>query len=287
MLEYQYEPLQYDSIRILILHPSSNDSDPITCTIKDARPSNTSLEYEALSYTWGSDAQPKEILLDNGRARKPIGENCYHALRSLRLRDKDRQVWIDAICINQEDLEERARQVRMMDEVYRLATGVIVYLGEHTADSRVLFEDLTAADDLQPGDCDHRDPPSEEVFQELDMLYERQWFKRVQVLQEVFFKKGSVTIMCGSSRVSFHALYRLHFGYSRNHALTKSNMPLALLLIGGPQYQYSTPQFSLWYQLNASRNCLATDPRDSLLSQIHAWSRAISNGKVGQLPSNS
>lgn len=112
--------------------------------------------------------------------------NCHEALRYLRLRHEDRLVCIDAICINQLDMAERACQVRIRDEVYRRASNILVYLGEHTPGSCILFEELTTANDLfgETGYC-HRALPSEELVQGLQTLYQRPWFKRVWVLQEV------------------------------------------------------------------------------------------------------
>ncbi|EUC41293.1 hypothetical protein COCMIDRAFT_40509 [Bipolaris oryzae ATCC 44560] len=267
MRYHRYRPLQSnDSLRILTLHPSLKDSDPIACTIQHASLSDASLEYEALSYTWGDSNPTKKIELNGGREWQRVGENCYQALRHLRLRHEHRLVWIDAICINQRDMAERACQVRIMDKVFWRASNVLVYLGEHTPGSRVLFNELTAADELlrQTGGCD-RPCPSEEIVQELQTFYQRPWFKRVWVLQEVF-SKASVTIICGSSSVSFDALKELHFGYHSNHNVTDRAWPLPLKLIYLAPEHYSTTEFCLWNRLYESRNCLATDSRDKIFA---------------------
>ncbi|PVH96700.1 HET-domain-containing protein [Periconia macrospinosa] len=267
MIYHRYESLQHnDSIRILALHPSSSDLDPILCTMQYARLSDPSLEYEAVSYTWGNATLTKTIQFNNGRESQIVGKNCHAALRRLRLRDKDRLIWIDAICINQEDIPERTCQVRMMDQIYSRAFNIAVYLGEHTAGSRLVFEELAAADEelRQTGDCD-RPYPSENIVQELEILYQLPWFKRVWVLQEVC-SKPSVTILCGSSSASFDTLRDLHFGYEQDYRVTNSVWPLPLELIHRPLKRYSTPQFNLWNQLYASRSCLATDPRDKVFA---------------------
>ncbi|XP_014558240.1 hypothetical protein COCVIDRAFT_82062, partial [Bipolaris victoriae FI3] len=110
-------------LRVLTLHPSLNDSDPIACTIQHASLSDASLEYKALSYTWGNSTLTKKIEWNGGR-------EWQLALGYLRLRHEDRLVCIDAICINQLDMAERACQVRIRDEVYRRASNILVYLGE-------------------------------------------------------------------------------------------------------------------------------------------------------------
>lgn len=128
---YRYQPLQHDdSIRILVLHPSLQESDPITCSIRHERLSDASLEYEAVSYTWGDTTQQRAIYFRDRKGELAVGENCHYALQCLRLGHKDRLLWIDAICINQENITERSRQVRIMDSVYNRAFSVVVFLGK-------------------------------------------------------------------------------------------------------------------------------------------------------------
>jgi hypothetical protein len=128
MLPYRYHSLEYnDSIRVLVLHPSSNGSDLLICTIQHARLSDASLEYEAVSYTWGDTADQQAIYFHNGRRELRVGRNCHSALWHLRQKHQDRLVWIDAICIDQRNLTERADQVRIMDKIFGGAFGVTVY----------------------------------------------------------------------------------------------------------------------------------------------------------------
>lgn len=84
--------------------------------------------YTALSYVWGPRVLRNSILL-NGKDFK-VTDSLYCAL--LRLRDKTQPctLWIDAICINQGDREERASQVRLVREIYSSAASTVVYLGE-------------------------------------------------------------------------------------------------------------------------------------------------------------
>ncbi|KAK2061504.1 HET-domain-containing protein, partial [Colletotrichum caudatum] len=56
--------------------------------------------------------------------------NCANALRRLRFPGWARDVWVDAICINQEDSNERSHQVGIMQYIYATAIRVVVYLGE-------------------------------------------------------------------------------------------------------------------------------------------------------------
>jgi hypothetical protein len=86
----------------------------------------------ALSYVWGHGARPQEILID-GKSL-PITANLYAALRDLQADAFGGaiQVWVDAICINQDDFAERSAQIRLMRDIYHLASDVKVWLGPRT-----------------------------------------------------------------------------------------------------------------------------------------------------------
>ncbi|KAE9365056.1 HET-domain-containing protein, partial [Stipitochalara longipes BDJ] len=122
--------------RLIELLPGK-ESDPISCSLRpvnleDAQP------FEALSYVWGDGRSMRSIFcFDHGSISNTktstilVTSNCWHALRRLRLEDKTRVLWIDAICINQnrEDQGEKSQQVPLMGNLYRKASCVLVYLG--------------------------------------------------------------------------------------------------------------------------------------------------------------
>jgi len=258
---YEYRPLQCDdSVRILVLHPSPNEADPIVCTIRHRELSDKTPIYEAVSYTWGDSTQTNKLHL-NGR-EQIVGQNCHAALRRLRQPKADRWIWIDAVCINQGDLGERSKQVRMMNEIYSRATGVMVMLSDQVPDFRHLQKELT-----RPGG--YGVPPSRHTIQELEELFEDPWFKRTWVLQEVY-KKEKITIVYGSVVIPLGNLEGICYGYrgsSDNTAkLTRGVLPRPLGLLWTRQFEYSTPQFNLWNRLYLSRECLATNPRDKVFA---------------------
>lgn len=127
-------------IRILLLHSGPIDA-PVVCelaTISLVPEGHT--EYEALSYCWGrrgSSFDRDEILMVTrdernveSQVRVPVQSNLYQALVQLRpRRGGSRTLWIDAICINQDDKEERAQQVSQMRRIYAQASQVVVWLG--------------------------------------------------------------------------------------------------------------------------------------------------------------
>lgn len=83
--------------------------------------------FTALSYVWGSPDAPKSILVD-GKTRFWVTQNLYDALRSLRRPDEARAFWIDAICINQSDPDEKRLQIALMRRIYRQAHEVLAYI---------------------------------------------------------------------------------------------------------------------------------------------------------------
>lgn len=84
------------------------------------------IEYEAISYCWGDPSEREIVRLDGVCISAPA--SALHALRCFRLPDKQRLLWIDALCINQQDIDERSSQVAMMGDIYANATQTLIYL---------------------------------------------------------------------------------------------------------------------------------------------------------------
>lgn len=84
--------------------------------------------YKALSYTWGDVNDVTPILL-NGRPFLAT-KNLEKALRRLSMLGEDVIFWIDALCINQADNDERSSQVRLMRAIYENTEEVLVWLDE-------------------------------------------------------------------------------------------------------------------------------------------------------------
>lgn len=138
-----YTPLASPkNIRLITLLSCNDPNTPIECTMQEASFAKGP-EYEALSYVWGSPTPQRTVTL-NGR-NFPVGENLEAALRQLRPCGENkasRTIWIDAMCINQLDVEERTQQVSQMDMVYRGAARVVVWLGRESNTSARVFREL-------------------------------------------------------------------------------------------------------------------------------------------------
>ena len=94
-----------NQIRVLHLSPGRENDDELYCTL-----STVSLDddpqYEALSYVWGDTSEDEPSIMLGERELK-VRRNLHSALQGIRYLDRGRTVWIDALCINQEDVEEK------------------------------------------------------------------------------------------------------------------------------------------------------------------------------------
>lgn len=132
-IPFQYIPLLGPkNIRVLILHPARRSNQPIECSFRKItlQDNVASVDYEALSYTWGAPRGTEPIQCEGRTILVTL--NCEQALLHLRQRFKPRTLWIDAICINQQSTEEKNQQVSMMGDIYTSATRTILWLGPKT-----------------------------------------------------------------------------------------------------------------------------------------------------------
>jgi hypothetical protein len=124
---FQYPPLDKvpGAIRLLVLSPDHSRADNgIQCRLV---PATLDAAYEALSYTWGTpDDLGLKIWVNDFHF--PVRKNLYCALTAFRS-TTERHLWIDALCINQDDSDEKGRQVGMMDLIYEKSKQVLVWLG--------------------------------------------------------------------------------------------------------------------------------------------------------------
>ncbi|KAK3996171.1 heterokaryon incompatibility protein-domain-containing protein [Cladorrhinum sp. PSN332] len=145
----------------------------------------TGIQYDAISYTWGGQTKTSGISIAGSHL--PITPNLFHALSTLRTAYKPRYIWADAICINQEDTNERNHQVRMMQRIYSQASSVIVWLGNVTPSAAMTVRDL-----IMPFNCLSQTneqqkilPYPEAALVGLRGLFRQPWWKRIWIIQEV------------------------------------------------------------------------------------------------------
>lgn len=147
---FAYDALYPGQIRLMDISPSRDPNAPIRAILK-----HQTMElgkYEAL-LTWLESGQRRETILVNGRTVTVSG-SLLDALRDIRRETESRTLWVDSICVNQNDREERGEQLRRMTEIFGYATQVITWSGEKNGktatDDAILNPCLTAGKTFNP-----------------------------------------------------------------------------------------------------------------------------------------
>ncbi|MCJ1381026.1 hypothetical protein MMC17_004135 [Xylographa soralifera] len=181
------------------------------------------LHYEALSYHWGVDEPTKEIWIRSfkgsfqGKAVKNIRSfhnianfvkpykfyirsNLYAALRQFCDTKRELVLWIDALCINQDNQKEKNMQVLRMAKIYRRAHNVCIWLGEGNEQSDMAIDFIPEILDLSKFDTLLNDQRVLKHWTALADLMRSTWFSRRRVVQEIAYAREA-TLHCGNGTV--------------------------------------------------------------------------------------
>lgn len=239
------KPTDFRLIRLL---PGHHD-DPIVCEIlrlnlEDHPP------YEAVSYTWGDQSRMAPIFTQAGPLQ--VTHNCKAALLDLRDRNQDRQLWIDAICINQTDNAEKNHQVPLISTIYSKAKRVLIHLGSGHNSDRHLRRFLQDLQDWKPLDDQHT----------ATAFLSHPWFSRVWIQQEVAVAKTAL-IITGSHVLDWAyltpgILHALGVQAVNNDGITPSIL----------MQRDKKPFKDVVSLLNTARRCRSTDPRDNIYALL-------------------
>ncbi|CAJ2513567.1 Uu.00g016860.m01.CDS01 [Anthostomella pinea] len=120
---YKYQPLKEGEIRLLVLKRSRWFPSVLRAHLVHA-PLDAAPAYEALSYRWGSVARTNEILVDG--ARFPVTRSAFDLLLARRSVWRNRTLWVDALCIDQDAAAEKSAQVQLMRTIYQNADRVVL-----------------------------------------------------------------------------------------------------------------------------------------------------------------
>ncbi|KAK1599316.1 heterokaryon incompatibility protein [Colletotrichum navitas] len=218
---------------------------PLRCVVSTT-PIDTPQPYRALSYTWGRPDKSHSI--DVGGTRLWITASLDTALRHIRREDEPVTLWVDQICIKQEDAAEKSEQVPLMAQIYSKAELVIVWLGPAADGSDAVMEcwgDVgQAARDLgiesyltrerlpllfpvlenrDPGDevtasfqalLQRAAPAFQAVLEAMLAFNERPWFNRVWTIQEQALGANTF-FLCGSKTLDIDLLPPARLIYDR------------------------------------------------------------------------
>jgi len=200
----------------------------VRCSLKEVTLDDPGLEYQALSYVWGEETPSSQILADDKTLAVTANlEDALRHLRTNRLYCCDRLcscysddadpvplnyeftfptlLWIDAICINQKDNEERTQQVALMREIFSRASQVVAWLGsasEHTVPAFRLLFGLACLYDCETDIAEEyvshlvRHESFQGHWLALGELLEREWWKRAWIIQEITLASQAL-LVCG------------------------------------------------------------------------------------------
>ncbi|KAH8589759.1 heterokaryon incompatibility protein-domain-containing protein [Bisporella sp. PMI_857] len=278
-----YHPLDSTAgdIRLLYLLPSVDGEGDIQCKLEH-RSLDKNATYSALSYVWGNPEPAKAITL-NGNPQS-VTPNLFAALRRLRHTTETMCLWIDALCINQGDNQERSSQVEQMGKIYETAEVVLMWLGEEENNSNLAMELIqllytTVRKEgravFEPERFDRlKDLLSNISFEQhwlaLGHLFKRPYWSRVWIIQEVLLTNHAL-LSCGVSKSNWDNLMQIlyllsksSFSYllpaAKDILLNPASLPISLATMHARRTMGE--RMSFLDGLVLYRNRLATDPRD-------------------------
>ncbi|KAH7552528.1 hypothetical protein BM1_08479 [Bipolaris maydis] len=211
---YTTAPLSHDTstaqFRLLELHPSTQSS-LIKCSLRSYSFDKSYPAYKALSYTWGSVYDTRQLRLNGYNF--PVSRNLWIFLEQMCLQKQFGFYWIDAICIDQNNTLEKNHQVQMMRRIYSTAKKVTIWLGEasrdQTSDMAMDIVTSTHAMALNTTVGMHRykwplvwdEITTCAVYQ----LLSRDYWTRIWIVQETMVAKD-ISVYCGSKSFEWQAL---------------------------------------------------------------------------------
>ena len=211
-----YSVLRDGHIRLVHLNVGTRN-DALSIQVQENVELQTAPVYEALSYTWGDSK--KECSISCGSESIEITTNLAAALLQLRSPDKPRALWIDQICINQDDVEERSKQVALMRKIYSEAENVVIWLGKEGPDDEMAFRFVPVLLSRLPplstshGGVARRGLVSRELLPiagspawiALSRIFSRPYFRRSWIIQEVALARHAV-VHCGPHVIDWDLL---------------------------------------------------------------------------------
>lgn len=229
----RYFPLRNDKKEIRLLRILSRarckglPDDSLHCTLEHVS-RDSEVPYTALSYAWGNEDE--RCLIRVGGMLHYIGANLNAALRELQGEADDVILWIDQICINQSDDDEKNHQVSQMKDIYSKAERVVAWLGPAADDSDLLMFWLkqmsavdTSAKALRDFVAYHNTPECMETIPiAFDKFCRRKYWTRLWIIQELGVAR-SLTLNCGSASLTCEEWYDSWLQIESSRETLKSN----------------------------------------------------------------
>ncbi|KAF4631975.1 hypothetical protein G7Y89_g6151 [Cudoniella acicularis] len=247
MSSVYYENLDRDrrAIRILKLLPGSWPT-RIHCQLKRVLLTDT-VVYEAVSYAWGDPNNTKTVLVEGIEMQVPC--NLETCLQHLRKPNEALQLWVDALCINQQDLREKECQIGMMGEIFRRCTSAYIWLGvpttiessskfhlelkeisketiKHQIDPFTIIYHFAGNQHLHELSCFRSEPSKEHflfcedrtfkrIWESFKDALQKPWWSRFWCVQECLLPSSAVVVL-GQWRVPWKTLKICQMNYERH-----------------------------------------------------------------------
>ena len=173
--------------------------------------------YVAISYAWGDAGNTRKIELEGSLV--PISVSLYGALDAIRQKSESVLAWVDALCIDQSNKDERTQQVQLMTSIYSTAESVAIWLGPEEDDSNLAADLLReVVDQASQPEVVSRLLSSRVGQRDLAgvvSLFERDYWKRLWVVQEIFNAR-SITVYCGPTKLPWSVYRKASQTFSRH-----------------------------------------------------------------------
>ncbi len=213
-----------------------------------------------------------------------VTANLSLLLSKFRTPESSQLLWIDAICINQDDIDERSQQVQIMGSIYTNAAEVLLWIGDdkaHTGDvipvihglaerkSSLNLEPGTEQDDMLPYDVltesgidewtvNIMRPDFSHTLTSLSHLLSSSYFRRLWIIQEIFLS-SKATVICGQRRIDWKVFYNaavfVLYCYPLRQAVEDNWSLLAIVQLGELSFKPFSLDMARFFDLfvNASK----------------------------------
>lgn len=179
--------------------------------------------YETLSYRWTDVDLEAPCFMEIDNIPLPIGPGLYAALTQFRYEEGSRWIWVDQICINQNDPEEKFHQIAMMADIYMRAERALIWLGQASDQSDVAMEFFPIFVEMVRRNEDTNQLVSECIPRNgslakcLAHMFSRSWFSRLWTLVEAAFARDAL-VCCGQKSFSYRILEAFQDNLAQEHS---------------------------------------------------------------------
>jgi len=271
---YVYKPLNRGEIRILDLQPGE-ESSPLEGSIRHVDLKSPG-SFTSISYVWGREDTPLGPPLKTPEGTVRCSFSLGAALRAARKQTGVVSVWADAMCIDQQNSEEKVTQILQLKRTFQSSKQVLAWLGHESDDSTHVINTLKSM-----GSGAKVETPSltSGFWNSLDVLLARDWFRRAWIVQELVLPE-KVTLRCGAAGIDWERFFealRLSERGLQTSSTTRTKLGVLELEHAGPAYaldltrqklRSSVTKYSLLELLGTFPHTLATKERDKLFSLL-------------------